>query len=162
MAVFPPLDKRYDRFLYASVLERDGLPVSVLSALTQQNLDPWEEAARLAGLPRDGAIVSLAATIYRSGNAASQNDANEIALNLVELLPTAASVNSIPPASEDPVSLWLVLGIFLFMIAISTNADREPKTDRAHQVSATVVEQTALPSGQDRLDTISQVKGMAR
>jgi hypothetical protein len=69
VAVFSPLDKRYDRFLYASVLERDGLPVSVLSALTQQSLDPWEEATRLAGLPRDQAIDSLAATIYRSGNA---------------------------------------------------------------------------------------------
>ena len=146
MAVFSPLNKCYDRFLYASMLERDGLPLSVLSALTQQDLDPWEEAARLAGLPRDQAIDSLAATIYRSGNAVSRIAAGEIALNLVELLPAAASANSIPHASEDPISLWLVLGIFLFMMALSANANREPKTDdRAHQASATVVEQTANP-----------------
>lgn len=142
MAGFSPLDNRFDRFLYASVLERDGLPVSVLSALTRQNLDPWEEATRLAGLPRNQAVDSLTATIWRSSSVVSQTAAGEIALRLVELLPTAGSAGSLPHGSEDPISLWLVFGVFLFMMALSANAKPEPKTDLAHQPSATVAGQT--------------------
>ncbi len=143
MTVFSPLDKRFDRFLYASVLERDGLSVSVLSALTRQNLDPWGEAARLAGLPRDEAVDSLAATIWRSSSAVSRAAASETALRLLELLPTTASAGSLPHGAEDPVSLWLVYGIFLFMMALSSGSNPQPKNDLAHQPSAIVVGQAA-------------------
>jgi hypothetical protein len=143
VTVFSPLDKRFDSFLYASVLERDGLPVSVLSALTRQNLDPWEEATRLAGLPRDQAVECLAATIWRSSSMVSRAAASEIALQLVELLPTTASAGSLPHGSEDPVSLWLVYAIFLFMMAISANTNLQTKKDQAQQASAIGVGQTA-------------------
>jgi hypothetical protein len=143
VAVFSPLDKRFDRFLYASVLERDGLPVSVLSALTRQNLDPWEEATRLAGLPRDEAVDSLAAMIRRSSSAVSRAAASETALQLVELLPATASADSLPHGAEDPASLWLVYGIFLFMMALSANSTPQPKNDLTHQPSAIVVGQAA-------------------
>lgn len=143
MAVFSPLDKRFDRFLYASIFERDRLPVSVLSALMRQNLDPWEEATRLAGLPRDQAVASLAATIWRGSGAVSPTAAGEIALQLLELLPAAGSAGSLPHGSEDPISLWLVFGIFLFMMALSANTNPQPKNDLAHQTRSIAAGQTA-------------------
>jgi hypothetical protein len=97
------VDKRFDRFLCARAVERDELSVSVLSALMRRGLDPWQEAARLAGLPRDQAANSLAATILRCGAAVSPAAAGETALRLVELLPTERA-ESFAHAFEDPVS----------------------------------------------------------
>ncbi len=144
MVVFSPLDRRFDGFLYASILERDGLSLSVLSALTRQHLDPWEEAARLAGLPRDQAVDSLAATIWRcSDNIISGATAIEAAIRLVGLLPTTQVADSPYGGSEDLISPWLVYGIFLFMMAISANADPPSKIDQAPQPSAITSQQTA-------------------
>jgi hypothetical protein len=143
VAVFFPMNNRFDRFLYASVFERHGLPVTVLSALARQNLDPWEEAARLAGLSRDEAIYSLTATIWRTSSEVSHTAASELARRLVELLPTAEHPHSVAHGAEDPVSLWLIYGIFLFMMAISSNVSPQPKNDQSHQARTTVVEQTA-------------------
>jgi hypothetical protein len=36
----------FDDFLYAAIYtDKDGMPLSVLSALARMNVDPWEEAA---------------------------------------------------------------------------------------------------------------------
>jgi hypothetical protein len=36
----------FDNFLYASIgADRNGMPLSVLSALARLDLDPWEEAS---------------------------------------------------------------------------------------------------------------------
>jgi hypothetical protein len=40
-------------FLFADIgIERSGMPLSVISALARQGFDPWQEAGRLARLPR--------------------------------------------------------------------------------------------------------------
>ena len=49
-------ESQYDAFLFASVCETDEMTLSVLSVLARQDVDPWQEAARLAQLPRDQAI----------------------------------------------------------------------------------------------------------
>ena len=42
-------DLAYERFLYASICEQNnGTQVTVLSALVRADIDPWEEASRLA------------------------------------------------------------------------------------------------------------------
>jgi hypothetical protein len=42
----------FDDFLYAPIVEGgNGMVLSVLSALARVNVDPWDEAARLARLP---------------------------------------------------------------------------------------------------------------
>jgi hypothetical protein len=45
------LTSRYDEFLFAPICEEVvGMRLSVLSALARMNLDPWEEASRLAAM----------------------------------------------------------------------------------------------------------------
>lgn len=47
------LESRFGPFLYAAVREDpDGGPLTVLSVLARLDIDPWEEAARLAQLGR--------------------------------------------------------------------------------------------------------------
>ena len=43
---FRPLRPDLDRFLFAAVGDEiDGIPLSMISALTRLGLDPWQEAA---------------------------------------------------------------------------------------------------------------------
>jgi hypothetical protein len=43
-----PTNTQFDRFLFATLHEHGETPLSVLSALARQNIDAWQEAARLA------------------------------------------------------------------------------------------------------------------
>src|SRR6185437_4795881 len=57
----------FDDFLYAPIGEdRNGMPLSVLSALVRLDVDPWQEAAKLARLPGEAAtqrFISLIAAL---------------------------------------------------------------------------------------------------
>jgi hypothetical protein len=47
-------------FLYAPIgSENNGMTLSVLSALTRLNIDPWDEAAQLCELPKHAAATRL-------------------------------------------------------------------------------------------------------
>src|SRR4051794_9892882 len=82
------LDSQYDAFLYASLCESDGVTLSLLSVLARQDVDPWQEAARLAELSRDEAINSLASKIWKSNSERwSSSEASVLAVRLIELLP---------------------------------------------------------------------------
>lgn len=89
----------YNPFLFAAVgEERNGATLTVQSALTRLGLDPWREAARLSGLPRDTAAGALAVTIAMLPEGdwkASESDV--IAARLVSWLP-AQSTEAVPPA----------------------------------------------------------------
>ena len=55
------LGSEFEKFLYAPVgQDNDGMPLTVLSALARQDVDPWEEAAKLTQLPRERAVMQLA------------------------------------------------------------------------------------------------------
>jgi hypothetical protein len=79
-----------NEFLHAEVgTEASGMPLSVLSTLARLGVDPWQEAGRLAKLPRKAAVNGLAQMI--AGMPASRwplPDATRIAERLVALLPT--------------------------------------------------------------------------
>src|SRR5581483_6870390 len=79
----------FDRFLFASVCEdRNGLPLSVLSALVRINCDPWKEAARLAAMPKAKAEISLVSSLHlAAANGWDPAQANMISAHLVSLLP---------------------------------------------------------------------------
>ena len=63
---YAPMFPEFDAFLFASVGEEvDGVPLSVLSALSRLGLDPRDEAARLAHLTREAAADQLARMIAR-------------------------------------------------------------------------------------------------
>ena len=62
---FRPLRPDLDRFLFATVEDEiDGIPLSVISALTRLGLDPWQEAGRLSSLSNREAVEELALWNY--------------------------------------------------------------------------------------------------
>ena len=68
--------------------------LSALSALARLDLDPWQEAAKLAGLPGETAIQRLASLIAALPDRPSTHpDPGTIAARLVALLPRPASSN---------------------------------------------------------------------
>src|ERR1043165_65514 len=53
---YAPMFPEFDSFLFASVGEEvDGIPLSVLSALSRLDLDPRDEAARVSHLTKEAA-----------------------------------------------------------------------------------------------------------
>ena len=89
MTELPCLESQYDTFLFASVYETDEMTLSVLSVLARHDVDPWQEAARLAQLARDQAVNSLASKIWKSDSERwSASEASILAARLIELLPS--------------------------------------------------------------------------
>ena len=60
---FRPLRPDLDKFLFATVGDEiDGIPLSMISALTRLGLDPWQEAGRLSSLSSTAAASTKQAT----------------------------------------------------------------------------------------------------
>jgi hypothetical protein len=127
----------YNAFLFAAVGEEAvGLPLTVLTALSRLGVDPWQEAARLADLPRDAAARAFAVTIAKLPEGDwKASDAETIAARLVDCLPT----HSAPPVPSSPArrvrgtmknskaSTWLMWGalaVFMFLVAQYLQPDR--------------------------------------
>jgi hypothetical protein len=87
------LGSEFDDFLFAPIGEdRNGMLLSVLSALARLDIDPWQEAAKLAGLPGETATLRLASFIVElPDEAAAHPDPATIAARLIALLPRPAS-----------------------------------------------------------------------
>jgi hypothetical protein len=83
-----PLLPDLEKFLFATVGDKmDGMPLSVISALTRLGLDPWEEAGRLSSLSSRDAIDQLARLIAElPGISQSPAEARQIAGRLITLL----------------------------------------------------------------------------
>ncbi len=93
------LPSEFDDFLYAPIGEDgSGMLLSVLSALARLNLDPWQEASRLARLPGKAATQSLASQIAELPDGASVPNPETIAARLIALLPRQATSHT--PARE--------------------------------------------------------------
>jgi hypothetical protein len=85
-------------FLFADVgVEANGMVLSVLSTLARRGVDPWQEAGRLAKLPRAAAIDGLARIIAAMpASPWSLQDAMTIAAPLVLLLPKHSPTDPVP------------------------------------------------------------------
>jgi len=83
----------FDDFLFSRIgRDRNDTPLSVLSALARLGIDPWQEAAELARLPRETAIERLAFSIAALPDRASAHpEQGTIAARLIALLPHQAS-----------------------------------------------------------------------
>ncbi len=108
----------FNDFLFDIVgAEKNGMQLTVLSALARLGMDPWREAARLAKLPKDAASRALAKIIATLPEGDWKvADARAIAARLVDRLPAGitASVPR-PPADRNRASrmagipvLWLI------------------------------------------------------
>lgn len=105
---FRPLRPDLDRFLFAEVgNEVEGVPLSVISALTRLGLDPWEEAGRLSSFSDREATEQLARLIGDlRGHADHRRDAREIATGLVALLPAHGASPKWAPQVEVRPRFW--------------------------------------------------------
>jgi len=92
----------FEKFLYAPVgQDRDGMPLTVLSALARQDVDPWEEAAKLTRLPEERAVAHLVILLAPLGPADSA---------CPELVRLAAPLIALLPRHRDlvtPLLRWL-------------------------------------------------------
>ena len=94
-----------DPFLFAFVGEEiEGIPLTVLSALSRLDVDPRREAARLSHLARNAAIDQLARMIARLPDRHwTSLEIRRMATKLVELLPPIDEdrENAQPSGSAD-------------------------------------------------------------
>jgi hypothetical protein len=147
------LDPRFDRFLYAPLCERDEITVSVLSALTRQNIDPWQFADCLTRLPKAQAAKSLACIVEASsGTERSPSEANEIAVRLIEFLPSQKN-SSLAPASTESLrahlAIWVMYGIFWGTLAVYAGTSQQTEHNyRGLSASAAVVSNQSQRSPQ--------------
>lgn len=83
------LGSEFERFLYAPIgQDNNGMPLSVLSALARQDVDPWDEAARLALLPEEKAVTQLVSLLGAFPHAPlACPDPASTATRLITLLP---------------------------------------------------------------------------
>jgi hypothetical protein len=113
-ARFALLHSDLNDFLFAAVGdEPNGMPLSVISALTRLGVDPWDEAARLAALPKVLAAEALAPMIARlSVGRLPRSDDLAVARRLAGLLPMhehAASPGRKPADSGAKKSLHAIM-----------------------------------------------------
>ena len=93
------LSVEFDDFLYAPIGEdNNGMVLRVLSVLARSDLDPWQEAANLAGLPEKYATARLAALISAlPGRASVPAGFGMIASRLIALLPRRSGSDAASP-----------------------------------------------------------------
>jgi len=122
---------RYNDFLFAPISdERGGTRLSVLSALARMNVDPWDEAARLATLSTPDAQKTLVSTLNLFPEKRQMPAETEIlAARLIALLPktdeaTSAKLATIVEDHTQRIIYWLV-GL-CFVIAILFLSPHQP------------------------------------
>jgi hypothetical protein len=129
----------FNDFLYAPVgADRSEMPLSVLSALSRLDVDPWREAAELAQLPPDTATKRLASLLARlPGGRWAQADLRTID-RLIALLPQPGSSNGTGTAARSlhamtPSTLAkMVICAALAATALILAASREPSSRAEH------------------------------
>jgi hypothetical protein len=127
----PAIRTEFQVFLYAAVGDdKNEIPVSVLSALARQNVDPWAEAAELAQLSRESAIARLASLISLVTTGASARlDPTANATRLLALLPRSADCTIPwydkprvdPPRHFAPIIIYLIVGATIIASALLGN-----------------------------------------
>jgi hypothetical protein len=126
-ARFSTLNASYEDFLFAPVCEdANGMRLSVISALARMNVDPWEEATRLAAMPKAIAEKTLLSILdLVSGKSWKSPEAAAIAARLVRLLPQPGKAAAIAPTatargSAQRKSYWWVWVGFALAISFMT------------------------------------------
>lgn len=144
-------------FLYAAVgADRREMPLSVLSALSRLNVDPWQEAAELSELPPDTATKRLASLLARlPGDRWPQADLWTIADRLIELLPhpgsshgarTAGGLHAVTHSALAKILLCAALGATALIVAANREPSSQPNYTDVPASNAATPPQTSPPS----------------
>jgi hypothetical protein len=138
---FSTLSASYDDFLFAPVCEDpNGLRLSVLSALARFNVDPWEEAARLAAMPKQIAETTLLSILdLVSGRSWKSSEAAAAAAQLVRLLPRLDEAAATATATADARTgtahrtnyWWLWLAFWIAMTFMMPHRQTPPPNPTA-------------------------------
>ena len=133
---------KYDGFLFAPICEEaNGMHLSVLSALARMNVDPWEEAARLAAMPKAIIGRTLVSTLDSvPGRSWNSSETEVIAARLVRLLPDQSQGRAIAPwATAASVgtqqAYWLVWLGFALAISFLSSRHQATTTDAGDSTS---------------------------
>ena len=120
MAIGSSIPSEYNEFLFATIAEEENkTPLSVLSALTRLDIDPWQEAERLSKLPRDQAVKDINTTLAAlPGRRWTTSESNKIAACLVELLPLRKDHKS--SLAGDLIGRRVVLALTLMWIVFAS------------------------------------------
>lgn len=87
----------FSHFLYATLGDdKNGMALTVLSALARQNVDPWQEAADLSRLPRETAMQRITSRLEAIPGDRSLVDRTAIAERLLALLPGPRAMPELP------------------------------------------------------------------
>jgi hypothetical protein len=152
------LGPEFDDFLFAPLgEERNGMRLSVLSALARLEVDPWQEAAKLAGLPGATATARLASLIALLPDEPSMHrDPDRIAARLVALLPRSASSRTAPIKTSRGAPKvnhsWTVIYVMLIVFAFGSewfvaSHKFSEQVDKAHTAASTAASETLSPQG---------------
>ena len=122
------LGPEFNAFLFESIgLDQYGRPLSVISALARLDMDAWAEAAQLARLPRDIAADKLSMFIRKFTECPQAvKDSHKIAVRLVELLPSRATLagqntaTPLAPSQAEKLGRSTVVFILLMALLIGT------------------------------------------
>lgn len=113
----------FNDFLFAPIGEdKNGMLVSVLSGLARSDVDPWQEAAKLAQLPGETATKELAELIGAlPDRAAAYPDPRTIATRLIALLPTSPPLNGGQQQADNPEAVsksapWWIYVVFMCFV----------------------------------------------
>jgi hypothetical protein len=107
--------------------ETSGMSLSVVSVLARANVDPWEEASRLARMPKALAERALVAILdLVPGRNWKPVEAKSIAARLVRLLPQPGEggPTEVSPGNTKQKNYWCLWVVFA--IGISVLAPRHP------------------------------------
>ena len=112
---------KFARFLYAPVgEERNGMLLSVLSALARLDVDPWQEAATLTKMPAQDATLRLASLLSTLPSDAVTLLAPSTVLRLIALLPQepASDRRSRETSVSVTARYWMVAFYFLMAFVL--------------------------------------------
>jgi len=157
------LASEFNDFLFAPIgEERNGMLLSVVSALARLSVDPWQEAANLAQLPRATAtrrLASLIATLPDRPSTHLDPEAN--AARLIACLPRRVGSNAKSPEASQSVTVptimqsqsvryaALILLVLLGGLGIAASEQSAARVNTADvPVSATVTSPTPSTSSQ--------------
>ena len=111
----------FDPFLYAQVgEERNGMLLSMLSALARLDVDPWQEAATLTKMPAHDATLRLTSLLSSLPSDAATLLAPSTVLRLIALLPQEPLRDRRPRKTSVSVTAryWMVAFYFLMAFVL--------------------------------------------
>ena len=120
-------DTAFDPFLFSAIgEERNGMLLSMVSALARLDLDPWREAASLSRLPAKAATERLTALLTSMPSAQIEPPAPATILRLINLLPRATPREAWAPVAAVATRsnlFWPIAGV-LILVLLATCAEQ--------------------------------------